>query len=250
MRRLAVIAAMSVVLPAAVLAADHSNLEEGLPTELTDAYPVGYLGRELQGIFRYERGHDGVDSFEMTPRLEFGWPRNMQISIETPFLFGEIEPDGMGDTTVEAFWNLNQETLSTPAIALAGTVDLDTGDLEDEGCDPAVKLVLSKFIGETWQYHALHLNLLWQFNDEQEADERDGRYKAVFGYSTRVNNETILIADFVREQEMEDDEEINLVELGLRMQMTPRTVLSLGTGFGISEESPDFRSTLGIQISF
>lgn len=250
MRTLSLMSLLAFTITAPAFAADHSNLEEGLPTELTDAYPIGYLGRELQGIFRYERDDDGVDSFEIIPRLEFGWPRNVQLSVQTPFLMGEVEPDGTGDTTLEAFWNLNQETLVTPAIALAGTVDLDTGELEDEGCDPAIKLVMSKLIGETWQYHAVHLNLLYQFNDEQTDGERDGRYKAAIGYSGRVNNETIFIADYVREQEMEDDEEINLIELGLRCQVTPRTILSFGTGFGISDESPDVRAIFGIQIAF
>lgn len=231
-------------------AADHSNLEEGLPTELTDAYPIGFMGREIQALFRYERSEDGVDSFEVQPRLEFGWVRNMQFSVHSPILMGEVEPDGFGDTTVEAFWNLNQETLCTPAVALAGAVDLPTGYDDDDGVDPTVKVILSKFVGETWQYHAVHLNLIYQFNDNREDDERAGRYKAAVGYSGRVNNETIFVADFVREQEMEDDEEINLIELGLRIQATPRTVLSLGTGFGISDESPDVRGVFGIQIAF
>jgi hypothetical protein len=249
MTRTLALIAITAIVSMTVTAADHSNLEEGLPTELTDAYPIGFMGREIQAIFRYERGEDGVDSFEVQPRLEFGWVRNMQFSVHAPILMGEIEPDGFGDTTVEAFWNLNQETLHTPALALAGAVDLPTGP-DDHGLDPTVKVILSKLIGRTWQYHAVHLNLIYQFNDNRQSDERAGRYKAVVGYSGRVNNETIFVADVVREQEMEDDEEINLIELGLRIQATPRTVVSLGAGFGISDESPDVRGVLGIQIAF
>ena len=33
-------------------AADHSNLEEGLPVQVEDAYPIAYRGQELQNFVR------------------------------------------------------------------------------------------------------------------------------------------------------------------------------------------------------
>ena len=35
-------------------AADHTNLEEGLPTRVEDAYPIAYRAFEFQGLARYE----------------------------------------------------------------------------------------------------------------------------------------------------------------------------------------------------
>ena len=42
----------------------------------------------------------------------------------------------------------------------------------------------------------------------------------------------------------------NIIELGIRQIINPLTVLSLGVGAGIAEESPTMRVTLGIQYSF
>lgn len=247
--------AIAALVTTSSFAADHSNLEEGLPTELTDSKPIGYLGRELQFYTRYERGHDGVDSLRLVPRIEIGWPRDFQLSVEAPSIFGEIEPDGFGDVTFEGFWNINQETLVIPAFALAGTVQAPTGQ-ESYGVDPAIKFVFTKTIspkntiGRNYVLHQIHGNALWQFNDNQKAGERNGRYKAVLGYSTAINNVTLFIIDYVREQEMENDVNINLVEFGIRRQITPFAVLSLGAGFGIAQQSPDVRTTLGLQMSF
>ena len=238
-----------VVISVTAKASDHSNLEEELPTDLTDAYPISYLGREFETIFRYQK--DGTDSFEMINKLKFGWPRNMELSVRAPSIIDQIDKEGYGDTTLEAFWNFNQETLSLPAFALSGSAELPTGtDDDDDGYDPAIKLAISKLIGQSELYHSVHLNLEYQFNDNRETEERNGRYKAIFGYSRRLNNETMFVTDFVREQLMDEEDEINLLELGLRYQLTPFSVVSAGAGYGISDQSPDFRVVAGVQLSF
>ena len=40
---------------------------------------------------------------------------------------------------------------------------------------------------------------------------------------------------------------LNLVEAGLRWQMTPLTVLTAGVGAGFGRDSPDVRATIGFQ---
>ena len=36
------------------LAADHTNLEEGLPVKVEDAFPIEYGKSEVQGVFVYD----------------------------------------------------------------------------------------------------------------------------------------------------------------------------------------------------
>ena len=118
MRRLAVAGLMVLVLaPDAGRAGDHTNLEEGLPTALTDARPIGYLGREAQAFFRYEHTDDDEDAFLAEARLEIGFPRNGQLSLSVPYLFGEIEPDGFQPVRAEVLYNVNQETRLLPSFA-------------------------------------------------------------------------------------------------------------------------------------
>ncbi|MFN7141083.1 MAG: hypothetical protein ACK4UN_17270, partial [Limisphaerales bacterium] len=75
-------------------------------------------------------------------------------------------------------------------------------------------------------------------------------YTAIIGYSRRLNADTLIVADFVREQERERGENSNIVEVGIRRQITPLTLIAIGLGAGIGEESPDFRATAGFQKSF
>lgn len=237
------------ILSSVTRAADHTNLEEGLPVETTDAYPIPYLGREIQTVFNYDRGHEGVDSFIVTPRLEFGFPRNGQISIEVPVLFGEIEPDDIGETRLEWLYNFNQETLLLPAFAVTGAIDLPTGE-DSQGVDPLVKFIITKTLSRSSLFHRLHVNLAYQFNDDEQPRERSDWYKASIGYSARLSNETLFVADYVREERKEEDIEFNLIETGVRYQLTPLTVISGGLGFGIGDESPDVRAILGFQYTF
>lgn len=241
---------LSALVPFPAPAADHYNLEEGLPTELADSIPIAYRDREAQGYFRWDHTREGEERFELVPRIEYGLFPNAQLEIEAPYEFGEaVQDDEFKTVGVGLLYNLNQEGLYLPAIAVAGRADLPVGD-EEDGVDSTVKLILSKTIGRSAQWHRLHLNAAWKHNSEAADDERDERYVFVVGYDRRMNADTILILDYVREQEQENDREVNLAEAGLRYQITPLTVLSAGIGAGFGEDSPDVRITLGGQHTF
>ncbi len=232
-----------------VQAADHSNLEEGLPTEVEDAYPIEYRGREIQGQIRYERTDDGEDRFVLDPRLEFGIARNAQVSISAPFYLGNADRTGSGNIRLNGLYNFNAESLTTPAFALAATAELPTG-VDSAGVDTELKFIVTKTIGKGGALDRIHLNASWLNNDQSRSDERSDRYRVILGYSRRLNADTFLVADFVRQQEIGKGENSNVGELGIRRQLTPLTVLVFGVGAGIAEESPDFRATVGFQQSF
>lgn len=230
-----------------VKAADHLNLEEGLPIEVEDAYPIPYKGRELQTIIRYDH-IDGDDILLIEPRIEYGFAPNWQGRIAIPFEFGSEIDDGIGDVGLEVFYNFNTEGLNTPAFALSLGVDLPTGE-DSSGVDPTLKFIATKTIGYE-KLDRVHLNVAYTFNTDTEAEERDGQFTGVLGYSRRLNSETILLADFVYEQEEHEDEDVFLLETGIRYQVDPRNVLAVGTGVGLNEDAPDFRLTFGWQSSF
>ena len=119
-----------------------------------------------------------------------------------------------------------------------------------DGVDPFVGVLLDRTIGDTSLYQKVHLNAQYQFNGEQLGDERDGRYEVALGYSRRLGASAMLVADLVRFQEMTKNDEVNLAEIGVRYATTPQSVLSAGVGFGIGDESPDVRLTIGFQYEF
>ena len=241
--------AMSVNLkPKAAQGADHPNLEEGLPVEVEDAYPIPYKGRELQGVFRYDR-NNGEDIFILEPRVEYGFAPNWQGRIAVPFELGSGVEDDIGDVGLEIFYNFNAESLGTPAFALSAGVDFPTGE-DSAGVDPNVRFIVTKTLGAAANLDRLHLNVSYNVNTSRKAGERDDRLAAVLGYSRRINSETIFLTDFIYEQEKKQEEEVFILEAGIRYQLSPRNVLAIGSGVGLNEDAPDFRISLGFQQSF
>jgi len=249
MKRAVAVLALGLAVPAAANAADHTNLEEGLPLSVTDARPIGYLGREIQGVFRYEHTDRDEDAFLGETRLEFGFPRNAQLSISVPYLFGEIEPDGFQAVRGEFLYNLNQEDVLLPSFSLAAALDFPMGN-DAHGFDPVLKAIVTKSIPFTEHFQQVHLNFEWLFNDDVRSGERARSWRAVAGYSVRLGPDTLGLFDVVREMTLERGRRENLVELGIRHQLTPRAVFSAGVGAGVGDESPDVRGTLGFQYAF
>jgi hypothetical protein len=112
-----------------------------------------------------------------------------------------------------------------------------------------LKLIATKSITKTG-LDRLHINAAWVHNAGQLPDEREHLYHIVFGYSRRLGADTVIVADYVREQERKEGETFDILEIGLRRQITPLTVISGGIGAGLSKDSPDVRVTLGFQKSF
>jgi hypothetical protein len=247
-RILFVCPALLVLLAASTRAADHHNLEEGLPTEIEDAYPVGFRGREVQAAFRYERTDDNEDRFVIDPRVEVGFAPNWQAKVSVPFFLGSADRTDSGNVGLEAFYNFNVEGLVLPAFALSGRTDFPTGK-DSAGLDTTLKAIMTKSISKTG-LDRIHLNLAWKHNAGSRHGQRDDLYRLVVGYSRRLDADTTVMVDFIREQEVEDDHEANLFELGVRRQITPRILVGLGVGAGVGDESPKFRTTLALQKSF
>lgn len=231
-----------------ISAADHLNLEEGLPTQLEDAYPVAYRGREVQGHVTYERTGDDKNRVILEPAVEFGFAPNAQGKITAPFYVGDADKRGSGTLGMEVFYNFNTEGIILPAFAASARADVPTGR-DTAGLDTTLKFIATKSITETGT-DRLHVNASWVHNAGQLPDEREHLYRLVFGYSRRLGADTVIVADYVREQERKADETLDILEIGLRRQITPLTVISGGIGAGLSKDSPDVRVTVGLQKSF
>jgi hypothetical protein len=241
--------AAAVALSHPARAADHSNLEEGLPVQVEDAYPIAKGGREIQALFRYDRTKDGTDRLVLDPRVELGIARNAQLKLSLPVIGGSADERNSGDLGVEAFYNFTQETLALPAIAASVRADFPTGK-ESAGVDTTWKILASKSVGATSVLQRVHVNLTLKRNAAARADERREHYAAAVGYSRRVGPDTMLVADLLREQEKERGEAMSLVEVGIRRQLTPLTVVAAGVGTGVSSDAPRLRVTFALQHSF
>ncbi len=234
----------------AVHAADHNNLEPGIPTQVEDAYPIPYLGREIQGYTRYDRTRDNKDLLLIAPVVEYGFARNWQGSISVPYRVGNSENTaGSGNPEVEAFYNFNTESLSLPAFAVSVREGFPGGK-GHAGVDSQIKLIATKILGPGDHLDELHINLIYLNTGHPEENMRRNRYQAIAGYSRRLGIDNVLVTDFVRSQEQFQGQNSNIVEIGLRHQTTPQTLYAVGIGAGIGEDSPKLRLTFGFQHSF
>ena len=157
--------------------------------------------------------------------------------------------DGYGDTLVELLCDINQETRSLPASAVAGTIVAPSGD-HSEGVDSEVELL----VHEHSSRHVGSPSGAPERGVQVQCGGTDGRASwnvpCPLGYETRASNALILLADVVRKQELDDGVEVNLAEVGGRYRLTPYAILSAAVGAGFGDDSPEVRTAGGLQVQF
>ncbi|QWV92964.1 transporter [Geomonas oryzisoli] len=250
MKRTLLCLSLLIITGTAAYASDHTNLDENLPTELQDAYATPFRNREVQGVVRYI-DEDPGNRFVYQPRFEFGVLPNTEFTVQGTFYSGNTDRTGSGDVSAEVLYNFNTESLYLPAFALAVNADFPTGE-RSAGVDVTTKVILSKmpYVRTTW-LHRLHANLIWKRNAGRDrATERHVQFKGIIGFSCRAGKDQSLVLDYVREQKEKKHEESNVVEAGLRRQLTPYTIGSIGAGAGFGDASERYRVTIGVQHSF
>lgn len=230
--------------------ADHINLEEGLPVELEDPYPTEFRNVEIQQYSRFDLEDEGRTKFPLVQRLEYGFAPNAQFRVTLPVWLGSgFEEPGLGDVDTELFYNLNQESKLLPATAISGRAIYPTNQAS-KGVDMAWKLMAVKKVGKSAKFHYIGVNGEWKHNFNRTGDERPDTYKVVAGYYTRLGPNMIGIIDYVRELNVEKDKNsANFIEIGFRNAVTPLTVVGIGFGVGVDDDSPRFRTTLSYQHS-
>jgi hypothetical protein len=226
---------------------DHMNLDENFPLRIEDAYPLAYRDKEIQAYFQYVEQLEQRYRMNLTPILEFGFPINTQLEVEVPLIFGNTNKTGSADIRTVILYNFNMEGLYFPAIALKAAIDIPTGN-NNKGVDPGFKLILTKTLG-SGKLNRIHLNGEYKLNVDPDANERQHLYTLIAGYSQRITPNSIIIFDVYREREREKNSEANVIEAGTRTQFDPLTVISIGCGIGIRQESPRFQVTIGLQRS-
>ena len=236
---------------------DHINLESGFGTRLEDAYPTAYGNRELQLPLTFQRTRDGRNVMGYQPTLELGLLRNTQFSVGVPIYSGNGDRTGSGNIVANALYNFNSEGLFVPAVALAGNLALPTG-VGSHGTDYGGTFIFTKSILPTLGLHRLHANLVYRHNSQPQASREEGElrqerpdYWALrAGYSARILPLTLLMVDFVREQRRLEGQLGSSIEAGLRRQLNPRLVLSLGAAAGVGTDADKHRANVAIQQSF
>ena len=96
----------------------------------------------------------------------------------------------------------------------------------------------------------VHLNLAWLRNLDPSEEERRDRHRIAVGYSQLVASDVVVVANYVRESQERRERAANVVEAGLRYQVSEAVTLGAGVGFGIGRDSPRFCALFSLQIGF
>lgn len=215
---------------------DYYNTDEGRPVRIEDAAAVERYAFELQlAPFRVERGRGGVYHWEIAPELAYGILPRTQLEVAFPLTFvdggGEGGTEGLAGIEIAALHNLNTETRTLPAFAVAGNVLLPVGGLGPDRAYTSVKGIATR----TFPWARFHANAQYTLGSGAEEGDEVGeasRWMAGLAVDRAFPIRSLLvIADVFAEQSLVEDEDLSwTAEAGVRYQTSPQFNVDLGVG--------------------
>lgn len=215
---------------------DYYNTDAARPVRVEDAYPTERYAFELQlAPLRLERERGGVYSWEVAPEIAYGILPRTHVEVGFPVRVvdagGEAETAGLAGIEVAALHNLNVETTTLPAFAVAADVHLPVGGLAPDRAYPSVKGIATR----TFRFARFHANAQYTFGDAPEAGEDAGeasRWMAGLAVDRAFPLRALLAtADVFAEGPLEDGADLAwTAEVGARYQLSPQFNIDLGVG--------------------
>lgn len=235
---------------------DYYNTDAGRPVRVEDAYPTERYAFELQlAPLRLEREAGGVYNWELAPEIAYGILPRTHVEVGFPVRFvdpgGDDEARGLAGIEIAALHNLNVETRTLPAFAVAADVLLPVGSLAPERAYPSVKGIATRNFG----FARFHANAQYTFGDEPDAGEDVGeasRWMAGVAVDKAFPLRALLAtADVFAERPLESGAELAwTAEAGVRYQLSPQFNVDFGVGRRFAGGEPGWFFTFGTARAF
>jgi hypothetical protein len=235
---------------------DYYNTDTGRPVRIEDAYPVERYAFELQlAPLRLERASGGVYSWEVAPEIAYGILPRTQLEIGFPIAFvdagGEGKSTGLAGIEIAALHNLNVETRTLPALAVAADVLLPVGGLGPVRAYTSLKGIATR----TLSWARFHANAQYTLGSDAEEGEDVGeasRWMAGVAVDRTFPLRSLLVtADVFAEQPLHDGEDLSwTAETGLRYQTSPQFNVDLGVGRRFAGDDQGWFFTFGAAHAF
>ncbi|OGI03357.1 MAG: hypothetical protein A2Y25_08495 [Candidatus Melainabacteria bacterium GWF2_37_15] len=179
-----------------------------------------------------------------------GMPRYSRFSPESANIFDNLHMlHGIGDVSTELFYTLNTESVYVPGMAITNRLFYPTNSAS-HGVDMDWRFLAVKKVGKDPYLQRVGVNLAWLHNFDRRVNERSDTYKIIPAYYRIIGPNSLVIIDYVRELNVEKNmDTANFIEIGYRKAVSPLTVLGLGLGVGLDNDSPRFRATISYQHS-
>ena len=252
-------AAMSLALAAAPVMSqtDYYNTDAGRPVQVEDASPVERHAFEAQvAPLRLERGDNGSYHWEVEPELAYGILPGTQVELGIHLDVTDQEEVGRSlraeGVELAALHNLNVETRTLPAMALAGEIFVPLAGSGEMHVVPSVKAIATR----TFRMARVHLNGGYSFAGEDESPAGGAGDHARWMAGAAIDRAfpftgALLIVDLFVEQPLPAGSELAwTAEAGTRYQLDPFFALDLGVGRRMSGEARAWFITLGAARTF
>lgn len=235
---------------------DYYNTDAGRPVVVEDAHPVERYAFEIQlAPLRAERGDGGAYHWEFDPELAYGILPGTQVEVgvhlDVTDQEGAGRAFGVGGVEVAALHNLNLETATLPAFAVAAEALLPIGDFAPDGVHPTLKGIVTR----TFRWMRVHLNAGYTFGEEAPAEATAAdlsRWMAGVAVDRALPLQgALFIGDvFVIEPLGHGDRLAWTVEAGARYQLDPFVALDVGLGRRLSGPDRAWFVTIGAARTF
>lgn len=252
----------AVTFPAAAAAqTDFYNTDRGRPLQIEDAYSTERYAFELQlAPLRLERAQGGAYNWGVEPEIAYGILPRTQIEVGLPLAYldrgASRRASGVAGVEVALLHNLNAETETLPALAIAGDVILPLGSLGPNRAYPSVKGVVTR----TYSWLRFHLNGQYTVTGDVDAsDAASGagagevsRWLAGVAIDRTFPLRSLLIgAETFARQPLTADEPVEWDgAAGIRYQLAPQFAIDGGLGARLSGEDRGWYFTFGMAYAF
>jgi hypothetical protein len=230
---LAVALLSSTRLVAPAHAVDHDNIDAGRPLDFDDAETIAFREKSVEFGASVIKPKDGKTGIAGEAEFLYGFKKNwhLDIGVDPSFLSqdGGSRRGDLGDVSIGVQHNFNRETESSPSFGFRADAYLPTGR-DSSGVDYRLRGIASRKFGA---YGRLHLNLDLFVNSNARSDERSSRpgvilgYSRPLGYPTRFDR-TLVAQVGYRANDLRGESGITTLGVGLRQQVTPRSVFDIG----------------------
>lgn len=239
------------------LAIDHNNLDAGHPLDFDDATPAAFREKAVEMSASFVKPGSGRSSLRADVDYLYGFSPDSHLTVSlNPALAasgsGKRQAE-FGDVGLGLFHNFNREFGNTPAFSLRADATLPTGRAS-AGFDFRLRAIASRHFR---QYGKLHLNLDLAVDNAPSSSARRLQPGILLGYSHPLGyptsfDQTLVAQAGYRANPQDDQSPIFDLGIGLRRQVTVRSVLDVGLSSDLTggNSREKFRFTAGYSTQF
>ena len=240
---------------------DYYNTDRGRPLQIEDAYATERYAFELQlAPLRLERARGGVYNWGVEPEIAYGVLPRTQLELGLPLAY--VEGVGAGQRAfgaagleVSLLHNLNVETETVPALAIAADALIPAGGLGPDRVYPSVKGLVTR----TYSWLRFHGNAQYTFSDRsKDAGSESGgvaelsRWVAGLAVDKTLPLRSMLIGAeaFARQPIVPGTAVEWNAGAGIRYQLAPQFAIDGGVGTRLTGDERGWYVTFGTAYAF